>query len=294
MAINSPTGFRNTTLTNNSSSAGITPDYKNYIYTQAVPVIPNVPPVNNVSISNDDMDNGSSAASTQMSINQARSNMAADRVPDQIKGQQMYGPKLDPRMALPGAMFMGMNDPAVPTSGYGTPGTYSSLTGNQFDKDSRGIDPITGYAMPEYGTSKAFANQMVDDPFGNVFGDPKNAFDYAKTGPESLKSQTVQFSEAKGKDTDKAATKDLLDRGLSVSSAQPGSATHDASIGLGYSDTGAATAGSQFSSTGTFTTDSLTGGPDASNTESTGSTGVSVSNNSYADDAQSSGSGGKG
>ena len=185
---------------------------------QAVPVIPNVPPVNNVSISNNDMDDGSSTASTQMSINQAKSNMAADRVPDQIKGQQMYGPNLDPKMAIPGATFMGFNDPAVPTSGYGTPGTYSSLTGNQFDKDSRGVDPITGYAMPEYGTSKAFANQIVDDPFGNVFGDPKNAFTYDRQ--IGAQPQEVQF--AKNKDintnTNVFKQKTLLDKGIPLTS----------------------------------------------------------------------------
>ena len=47
---------------------------------------------------------------------------------------------------------MGFNDPAIPTSGYGTPGTYSSLSGGRFNADSQAVDPITGQPIAEYGT----------------------------------------------------------------------------------------------------------------------------------------------
>ena len=254
------------------------PEYK-------APVKPIPTTGNSVVMGSDgDSNNASSVASTQMSIDQANKNISNANIGQDFGLQKTYGPS--PMNMIPG---YGLFGPAVPTSGYGTPGTVSSITGGTFDQQGRSIDPITGYANPEYATMGAFANQIMDDPLGNILGDPKNAFDY---DPNSKKSQTVQFSEAKGLDTDKAATKDLLDMGISEASAQPGTATHDAQLGIGYSNTGAAPTGSQFSSTGIFSTESPSGGPDSSNPESTGSTGVSVSNSSYSDDAQSSGSGG--
>lgn len=249
------------------------------------PTVAPTPYADNTSMTmGNDSDNGSAMASTQMSIDQANKNISNANIGQDFGLQKTYGPS--PMNMIPG---YGLFGPAVPTSGYGTPGTVSSITGGTFDQQGRSIDPITGYANPEYATMGAFANQIMDDPLGNILGDPKNAFDY---DPNSKKSQTVQFSEAKGLDTDKAATKDLLDMGISEASAQPGTATHDAQLGIGYSNTGAAPTGSQFSSTGIFSTESPSGGPDSSNPESTGSTGVSVSNSSYSDDAQSSGSGG--
>ena len=69
----------------------------------------------------------------------------------------------------------GQTQPAVPTSGYGTPGTYSSLTGNYFDSNSRGIDSITGQYKDEYGTQRAWTDKIRQDPFDNIFGDPDKA-----------------------------------------------------------------------------------------------------------------------
>lgn len=257
------------------------------------PTVAPTPYADNTSMimgSDGDSDNGSSAASTQMSIDQANNNISNANIGQDFGLQTVHGPTFNPMSVVPGfGMMASINAPAVPTSGYGTPGTVSSITGGTFDQQGRSIDPITGYANPEYATMKASVNQFMDDPLGNILGDPKNAFDY---DPDSKKSQTVQFSEAKGLDTDKAATKDLLNMGISEASAQPGTATHDAQLGIGYSNTGAAPTGSQFSSTGVFSTESPSGGPDSSNPESTGSTGVSVSNSSYSDDAQSSGSSG--
>jgi hypothetical protein len=171
MAVNTPTGFRNKALANNSSSAGIIPDYEDYEYEVPMPVALPAPPVNSVSIG--DNNNGSEEESRQLSLEQAKANIAADRVPDQIKGQQMFGPKLDPRMALPGAMFMGINDPAVPQSGYGADGTYSSLTGGQFS-GGRSFDPITGAANQEYANRNSFLEgNYVTNLKDNIFGEPK-------------------------------------------------------------------------------------------------------------------------
>ena len=49
-------------------------------------------------------------------------------------------------------------------AGYGTPGTYSGLTGNRFSADSRGIDTITGQYANEYGTKGAFLNNFMNNP----------------------------------------------------------------------------------------------------------------------------------
>jgi len=238
-----------------------------------------------MTMGSDSSDGESAMASTQMSLDQANKNINDANIGQDFGLQKTYGPS--PMSMIPG---YGLFGPAVPTSGYGTPGTVSSITGGTFDQQGRSIDPITGYANPEYATMGAFANQIMDDPLGNILGDPKNAFEY---DPNSKKMQDVQFAESKGLDADKAATKGLMDRGISEAQAQPGTATHDAATDPNsYSSTGAAPTGSQYSTTGTFSTEAPSGGSDSSNPESTGSTGVSVSNNSYADDAQSSGSGG--
>ena len=126
---------------------------------------------------NNDSDNGSAMASTQMSLNQANTNLGnVNLEEEQAQTGGMYGPMFDPMMVVPGSAFMGFNKPAVPTSGYGTPGTYSSITGGKFDEQGRSIDPITGAANPEYATTKAFTNQIMEDPLGNILGDPKNAY----------------------------------------------------------------------------------------------------------------------
>ena len=241
-------GFRysGSTFAPSMSPANI-PPVQYTIPAYEAPTVAPTPYADNTSMTmGSDSDNGSAMASTQMSIDQANKDINNANIGQDFGLQKTYGPS--PMNMIPG---YGLFGPAVPTSGYGTPGTVSSLTGGTFDQQGRSIDPITGYANPEYATMGAFANQIMDDPLGNILGDPKNAFDY---DPDSLKSQTVQFAEAKGLDTDKAATKDLLDRGISEASAQPGTATHDAQLGIGYSDTGAAPTGSQYSKTGTFST----------------------------------------
>jgi len=111
---------------------------------------------------NNDSDNGSAMASVQMS---------KDAIPSDAK---VFSPS--PMGAIPGASIMSLGQPAVPTSGYGTPGTVSSITGGTFDQQGRSIDPITGYANPEYATVGAFTNQIMEDPLGNIVGDPKNAY----------------------------------------------------------------------------------------------------------------------
>ncbi|MDA8747932.1 hypothetical protein N9M66_06965 [Litoreibacter sp.] len=125
------------------------------------------PPV--MQLDNNDSDNNESAmASTQMSLNQANTNLGnVNLEEEQAQTGGMYGPKPDPMMVVPGS---------TPTSGYGTPGTYSSITGGKFDEQGISIDPITGAANPEYATTKAFTNQIMEDPLANIVGDPKNSY----------------------------------------------------------------------------------------------------------------------
>ena len=77
---------------------------------------------------------------------------------------------------------------AIPSEGYGTPGTYSSTTGNRFDANSRGINPITGQYENEYGTSKAGYNNMFNDlgmPTRNLDG----SMDYLGLGDRDKAEQ---------------------------------------------------------------------------------------------------------
>lgn len=245
--------------------------------------------------SDGDSDNGSAQASTQMSLDQANKNISNTRDSNSynmnITGTTpgMYGPAFDPSMLVPGSSFMGIDAPAVPKSGFGSQGSYSSLTGGQF-KDGRSYDPILGYANPEYANRNSFLqgnymNNLMDnisgepkyDPFGDVinndplgafFSDPDNAFNYSVNNPNRTNSNQAQAYEFAlensplGKDADGMTQADKntiakkigLDMGIAESSLGANSATTDAIQGLGYSDTGAATQGSQFSSTGTFST----------------------------------------
>lgn len=237
------------------------------------PTVAPTPYADNTSMTmGSDSDNGSAMASTQMSIDQANKNISNANIGQDFGLQKTYGPS--PMSMMPG---YGLFGPAVPTSGYGTPGTVSSITGGTFDQQGRSIDPITGYANPEYATMGAFANQIMDDPLGNILGDPKNAFDYAKTGPQSLKMQDVQFAESKGLDPDLAATKGLMDRGISEAQAQPGTPTHTAATDpTSYSSTGAAPTGSQYSSTSVFSTSHSDSSNNNSNNNNTGNENAGV------------------
>jgi len=242
---------------------------------------------------------------------------------------EMYGPEFDPMMVVPGGSFLSMNAPAVPKSGFGSQGSYSSLTGGQF-KDGRSYDPITGYANQEYANRNSFLQgNYMDNILNDPFSDPDNAFNYSVNNPNKANSnqaQSYEFAMANsplGKDADGMTQDDKntiakqigIDRGISESSLGANSATTDAIQGLGYSDTGAATSGSQFSSTGTFSTGDSTAAPSVNTggvyggsitdeQDSGNNTGSTSSNatagqgkgtgTSYADDAASSGGGGGG
>ena len=210
---------------------------------------------------------------------------------------QVYGPSASNALGamIPGYGFMsGLTGPAVPTSGYGSPGSISSLTGGVFDDQSRSYNPVTGVYNQEYGTQRAFTDRMVENPVGMFTGDPKNAYDYqdvnavnANTMHSKSMQQSVNFIDThpmhagkseREKDNlkDEAAKIHLMDMGIPEHSAEVGTPTHDAMVDpSSYSDSGAAPKGSQYSKTGVFSSGMPSGGVDVSDPNSTGaSTGI--------------------
>ena len=330
-------GFRymSQPFADNVSSGYIPPKYP---MPEEPKVKPNyIPPqVNNQAVMDtSDSSNPSAEASTQMSLDAAQNVSPRDYDAEEkgVFGKgEVYGPSPTGILgaAIPGYGFMSsMTGPAVPTSGYGSPGSVSSLTGGTFNEQGRSVDPITGYANPEFATSKAFTDYMLNDPFGNTFGDVDNQFSYSSNNPNvenTNQAQSFEFAMANsplGKDKDgmtqddknTIATKIGLDMGIDESSLGPNSPTVDAIQGIGYSNTGAAPAGSQFSSTGTFSTGDSTASPsvdtggvyggditdeqdsgnDTGSTSSTATAGQGQgTGTSYSDDAAASDSGGGG
>lgn len=158
--------------------------------------------------------------------------------------KEVYSPTVNPLDFVPGFGLMStLNEPSIPTSGYGTPGTYSGLTGDRFSADSRGIDTITGQYTNEYGTKGAFLNSFMNDPLANTLGDADKAeqgnlrdMEYAAARSElaSLRSGTTDPTgnpATTGLDdaaADKVATQLGLDMGFPAHTVAPGTATHEA------------------------------------------------------------------
>lgn len=230
------------------------------------------PKVNNQAVmdTSDSNDNQNAEKSNQLSLDTAQSVSPRDYDAEEkgVFGKgEVYRPSPTGLLAAVSPFGLGsFTGPAVPTSGYGSPGSISSLTGGTFNEQGRSIDPITGYANPEFATAQAFTNYMLDDPLGNTFGDVDNQFSYSENNPNvqnTNQAQAFEFAMANsplGKDEDGMTQDDKnliaqkigLDMGIDESSLDANSPTVDAIQGIGYSETGAAPTGSQFSSTGTF------------------------------------------
>jgi hypothetical protein len=210
-----------------------------------------------------------------------------------------YGPKFDPMMLVPGGSFMSLNEPAIPTVGYGTPGTYSSLTGGKFNQSSQSVDPITGQPIAEYGTKGAFLASLMDDPLANTTSPQGNLDDMAYAGSTSelasIKDGTTdpmgnpENTGLSTKDKQIVAQKLGTDMGFEAHTVAPGTATNQAIA------TNSTIAGSQYSPTGTFTNQSDDGVENQGGTQSGGiGQSNSAANTGYADDAAASDSGGGG
>ena len=270
----------------NSANTGIIPDYeyKSDVKVPSKPVSPVTPQVMDSGDDNQTMDDPTNQIQTAMDLGY----------------KDVYGPD-NPASMIPGyGMLSSISGPAVPETGFGSPGSVSSVTGGIFDKDSRSYDPITGYYNPEYGTSKAFTDYMLNDPMGNLFGDTKNAFNYTDPNidPRKTDSKAMQFSSnyidslpnltdnAKELRKDQAATQNLKDLGFQDYVAQEGTPTFDAMRDPGsYTESGAAPEGSQYSKTGIFSsTNTKQPDPEPESTPSSSSSSDSftdVSGSSY-------------
>ena len=214
---------------------------------------------------------------------------------------EVYSPVPDPSMMIPGGSIMSLNEPAIPTSGYGTPGTYSGISGGQFNQSSQAVDPITGQPIAEYGTTGAFMESLLDDPLANTTSPQGNLgdMDYA--------AQTSQLASLGAGTTDPTGNpatmgldqdaKDIVaqqlgqDMGFESHTVAPGTATNQAI------QTNSVVAGSQYSPTGTFTNqgdeNNNDGGQGGTQSGGVGQSN-SAANESYADDAAASDSGGGG
>lgn len=181
-------------------------------------------------------------------------------VANTLTDKGVYGPD-NPASIIPGyGMLSKISGPAVPETGFGSPGSISSVTGGIFDDDSRSYNPITGEYNQEYGTSRAFTDYMLNDPMGNIFGDTKNAFNYSKNNLQSQGFEKAMMDSPLATDADGLTEADKVliakdlgrDMGFSEPTIRDDGPTVTAIQGKGYTNTGAAPSGSQFSSTGIF------------------------------------------
>lgn len=238
------------------------PNYTMEVPEYKAPAKP-IPAASNSTVmgSDNDSDNGSAQESNQLSIDRANQNIGQLNLEEeQPENTGMFSPSPSVTDFIP---FSGLfsNEPAVPKSGFGSQGSYSSRTGGQF-KDGRSYDPITKYANNEYANQNSFLqgnymSNILNDPFS----DPDNAFKYDRSPNAAM--QDVQFSQAKGADTNTPEYKQkvLTNRGIPLSSLQGDdnptmAATNINNYTTGSSGSLAAPIGSQYSITGTFNTGS--------------------------------------
>jgi len=248
-------------------SSGYTPPNPNYIPPKPKVQPDYVPPqVNNQAVMDtSDSNNPNAEISKQMSLDVAPTVAPRDYDAEEkgiFNKGEVFNPS--PKGMLSAITPFGLGsftEPAIPAKGYGSEGSISGLTGGVF-QGGRSYDPITGYAKPEFASTRAFTNYMIEDPFANTFGDKNNQFVYNRDKDRpNPQAQEFQFAMAKSPlaeggvteaEKDTIAKKIGVDAGIAESSLQgQNNPTISAIKGEGYID-GAAPKGSQFSSTGTF------------------------------------------
>ena len=205
---------------------------------------------------------------------------------------------------------------------FGAAGT-TGITGGVFDAQGRAYDPVTGLALNEYRDRDAFydgnyVQGIFDNPLSvdSYLGDPDLAPTY--TAVNQAREQGARGSHdylaatrgdrgifggqddtGGGGPTPEEAARlaqyvGQTEHGFEAHTVAPGTATNEAIQGVGYTGSGAAPAGSQYSSTGTFSSSHS----DDNNDDSFNDHGVSHSGGSggvsFADDAASSNDGGGG
>lgn len=182
--------------------------------------------------------------------------------------KEVYSPELNPLDFVPGlGLAATLSGPSIPTSGYGTPGTVSGLSGGYFNQSSQAVNPYTGQPMAEFGTKGAFFDSLLDDPFSNTTspqgnlsdieygaqtapginpntGDSMVSIAYGSTNPNTGNPETTGYTPGS---RGVAAQQTGIDMGFEAHTAAPGTPTNTAI------STGQVTPGSQYSPTGVFT-----------------------------------------
>ena len=212
----------------NNDSVGIRPQSAN---NNAINTVTNTP---QYSGQTDPMGNPTTMGMTQAQIENPVAN-PVDFYGNPI-APEVYSPVPDPSMMIPGGSIMSLNQPAIPTSGYGTPGTYSGLTGGQFNQSSQAVDPITGQPIAEFGTTGAFMESLLDDPLANTTSPQGKLSDMEYAGQTSqLASLGAGTTDPMGNPAttgldkgaeDKVATQLGLDMGFEPHTVAPGTPTH--------------------------------------------------------------------
>ena len=278
------------------------------------------------SAENDGGNEGPDAASVRGAAGQAQGLEYGQATPGQLAGA--IGGALIPGFGLfSGAVTKGLDDATgfggVPEhQRFGAAGTLDPTSGGVFDTQGRAYDPVTGLALNSYASKDAYKNSdYVQGIFSNPFSldsylsDPANApaFTAANNARAAGSNAALGFNAAILGDRGLYADDELgnvptdeerarlaqhigqTEYGFEEHTVAPDTATNQAIQGVGYTGSGAAPAGSQFSSTGTFSSSHSDDNNDSnidsptSSAHSGGSSGVS-----FADDAADSGSGGGG
>ena len=165
--------------------------------------------------------------------------------------KEVYSPTFNPISLVPGfGLIDTLTQPSIPTSGYGTPGTYSGLSGGKFNQSGQAVNPITGQPIAEYSTKGAFIDSLLDDPLSNTTSPQGKLTDIEYAGQTSeLASLSAGTTDPTGNPAttglddaaaDKVATQLGLDMGFPAHTVAPGTPTHTSL------KTGVYTPGSQF------------------------------------------------
>ena len=211
----------------------------------------------------------------QMTPGQVAANLLG--VVSPIPGVSMIANKL----GLPGSLDdkLGTNIPEHQR--YGAIGTVDAASGGVFDRTGQAFDPITGEGLGSYSSYGAawdapYAKGIRENPFSldSWLSDPVNAprntaanaarargsnaalgFNAALYGDRGLYADDGLGNVPTDAERARLAQHvGQTDYGFEAHTVAPDTATNEAIQGIGYTGSGAAPTGSQFSSTGTFST----------------------------------------
>ena len=277
-------------------------------------------------------DGGSNAADVRTEAGLAQGHVIGQQTPGQIASNLLGIVSPIPglgmianKLGLPDSVDerLGVDIPAHER--YGAAGTIDAASGGIFDTSGQAYDPITGEGLASYNSQSSFGSSpyvqgIFDNPFSidSYLSDPVNAprnqaalaarergsraalgFDAALLGDRGLYADDELGNVPTDDERARLAQHiGQTEYGFEEHTVAPDTATNEAIQGIGYTGSGAAPSGCQFSSTGTFSTQHSDNNNDSDNNDSFNDQGVSHSGGSggvsFADDAASSNDGGGG